>query len=77
MPCVPSLTVTALFPPIEPYQSGMLEVGHGNLVYWETVGNPEGKPAVLVHGGPGSGTSSAKAHRASECDASQGEPTAA
>jgi proline iminopeptidase len=35
----------------------MLEVGQGNLVYWEMVGNPEGKPAVLVHGGPGSGCS--------------------
>jgi proline iminopeptidase len=35
----------------------MLEVGQGNLVYWETVGNPDGKPAILVHGGPGSGCS--------------------
>ena len=33
----------------------MLDAGDGNLVYWETCGNPEGKPAVVLHGGPGSG----------------------
>jgi proline iminopeptidase len=33
----------------------MLDVGDGNLVYWETCGNPHGKPAVVLHGGPGSG----------------------
>jgi proline iminopeptidase len=43
------------FPPIEPYETGMLDVGEGNLVYWEVCGNPDGKPAVVVHGGPGSG----------------------
>lgn len=35
----------------------MLDAGDGNLVYWETCGNPSGKPAVVVHGGPGSGCS--------------------
>lgn len=35
----------------------MLAVGDGNLVYWETCGNPHGKPAVVLHGGPGSGSS--------------------
>ncbi len=35
----------------------MLEVGDGNLVYWETCGNPHGKAAVVLHGGPGSGCS--------------------
>jgi proline iminopeptidase len=35
----------------------MLDVGDGNLVYWEQCGNPAGKPAVVVHGGPGSGCS--------------------
>jgi proline iminopeptidase len=35
----------------------MLDVGDGNLVYWETCGNPRGKPAVVLHGGPGSGCS--------------------
>jgi proline iminopeptidase len=46
-----------MYPPIEPYDHGMLEVGDGNLVYWETCGNPDGKPALVVHGGPGSGCS--------------------
>jgi proline iminopeptidase len=50
--------MTGLYPPIEPYGHGMLEVGDGNHVYWETCGNPHGKPAVVVHGGPGSGCSS-------------------
>ncbi|GII58119.1 proline iminopeptidase [Planotetraspora thailandica] len=44
-----------LYPPVEPYETGMLDVGDGDLVYWEVCGNPEGKPAVVVHGGPGSG----------------------
>ena len=47
--------MTQLYPPIEPYASGMLDVGDGNRVYWEVCGNPEGKPAVVLHGGPGSG----------------------
>jgi proline iminopeptidase len=47
--------VTDLYPEIAPYDSGMLDVGDGNAVYWETCGNPEGKPAVVLHGGPGSG----------------------
>jgi proline iminopeptidase len=34
---------------------GMLDVGDGNHVYWEVRGNPDGKPAVVVHGGPGGG----------------------
>ncbi len=46
-----------LYPEIEPHEHGMLEVGDGNLVYWETCGNPRGKPAVVLHGGPGSGCS--------------------
>jgi proline iminopeptidase len=40
---------------VEPNAHGMLDVGDGNLVYWETRGNAGGKPAVAVHGGPGSG----------------------
>lgn len=47
--------MTGLKPEIEPYAHGMLDVGDGNLMYWETCGNPEGKPAVVLHGGPGSG----------------------
>ncbi|NBM17922.1 prolyl aminopeptidase [Streptomyces sp. GC420] len=44
-----------LYAPVEPYETGMLDVGDGNFVYWEVCGNPEGKPALVVHGGPGSG----------------------
>ncbi|MFJ9424930.1 prolyl aminopeptidase [Streptomyces sp. NPDC101249] len=44
-----------LYPPSEPYETGMLDVGDGNHVYWEVCGNPAGKPALVVHGGPGSG----------------------
>ncbi|MEU1986176.1 prolyl aminopeptidase [Nocardia sp. NPDC019395] len=46
-----------LYPPVEPYDHGMLEVGDGQSIYWETSGNPDGKPAVFLHGGPGGGTS--------------------
>jgi proline iminopeptidase len=44
-----------LFPAIEPYRHGMLDTGDGHQVYWELCGNPSGKPAVFLHGGPGSG----------------------
>lgn len=37
------------------YDRGLLDVGDGNLVYWEARGNPDGRPALVVHGGPGSG----------------------
>jgi proline iminopeptidase len=47
--------MTALYPPIEPYAHGMLDAGDGHRLYWETCGNPDGKPAVVLHGGPGSG----------------------
>lgn len=43
------------FPAIDPYDCGTLEVGDGHQVYWECCGNPEGKPALYLHGGPGSG----------------------
>ncbi len=45
-----------LYPKIEAYAHGLFEVGDGNRIYWETSGNPDGKPAVVVHGGPGSGS---------------------
>ena len=47
--------MTSLSPRIEPYDAGMLTVGDGHQVYWETCGDPNGRPAVVVHGGPGSG----------------------
>jgi proline iminopeptidase len=43
------------YPPIEPHAHGLLDVGDGNRMYWETCGNPDGKAALVVHGGPGSG----------------------
>jgi proline iminopeptidase len=46
-----------LYPPIEPYETGELLVGDGHRVYWEQSGNPDGKPVVFLHGGPGAGTS--------------------
>jgi proline iminopeptidase len=43
------------YPRIEPYETGMLDVGDGQSLYWEVSGNPAGKVAVALHGGPGSG----------------------
>lgn len=43
------------YPEIEPYARGLLDVGDGHRVYWETCGNPDGRPALVLHGGPGSG----------------------
>jgi proline iminopeptidase len=47
--------MVALYPAVEPYDSGFLEVSDGQVLYWETVGEPAGTPAVYLHGGPGSG----------------------
>lgn len=49
-----------LYPPIEPYDTGMLDVGDGNAIYYEQSGNPDGKPAVFLHGGPGGGGGTAR-----------------
>lgn len=38
-----------------PHEHGLLDVGDGNRIYWETFGNPDGKPVLNVHGGPGGG----------------------
>jgi pimeloyl-ACP methyl ester carboxylesterase len=46
-----------MYPAIEPYAHGMLATGDGNSLYWECCGNPQGKPALVLHGGPGSGCS--------------------
>jgi proline iminopeptidase len=48
--------VPGMFPHIDPYQTGMLDVGDGQSLYWEVCGNPSGTPAVVLHGGPGSGS---------------------
>jgi proline iminopeptidase len=44
-----------LYPPIEPYRTGTLAVSPLHTLYYEEVGNPLGKPAVFLHGGPGGG----------------------
>ncbi|MEU7629496.1 prolyl aminopeptidase [Nocardia sp. NPDC049220] len=43
------------FPAVEPYAHGLLDVGDDQRIYWETSGDPQGKPALVVHGGPGGG----------------------
>ena len=45
-----------LYPPISPYQSGTLQVSNLHTLYFEQSGNPEGKPVVFLHGGPGGGS---------------------
>ena len=46
-----------LYPPIEPYDSGYIKQGI-HEIYYEQCGNPKGKPAVFLHGGPGGGAGS-------------------
>jgi proline iminopeptidase len=46
-----------LYPPIEPFDTGMLRVDDRHTLYYEQSGNPDGKPVVLLHGGPGGGSS--------------------
>ncbi|HEY2271130.1 MAG TPA: alpha/beta fold hydrolase, partial [Jatrophihabitantaceae bacterium] len=43
------------YPAGDPFESGLMDTGDGHQVYWEVCGNPHGKPAVVLHGGPGSG----------------------
>ena len=45
-----------LYPDIEPYRTGRLQVGGAHEIYFEESGNPNGKPVVFLHGGPGGGT---------------------
>ncbi|HEV2702454.1 MAG TPA: prolyl aminopeptidase [Steroidobacteraceae bacterium] len=52
----PSKRRAGLYPPLEPYNSGMLRVSPVHEIYYEESGNPHGKPAVFLHGGPGGGT---------------------
>ena len=46
-----------LYPEIEPYSTGFLDVGAGHQVYYEESGKPDGIPALFLHGGPGGGCS--------------------
>ncbi|TME45759.1 MAG: prolyl aminopeptidase [Chloroflexi bacterium] len=45
------------YPDTEPYTQGVVEVGDGQRVFWEISGSTGGKPVVILHGGPGSGSS--------------------
>ena len=49
--------VRTFYPTLEPFDSGLLEVGDGQQIYYEVSGNPDGKPAVYLHGGPGGASS--------------------
>ena len=44
-----------LFPDIAPYETGLLPLRGGHVMYWEQVGNPRGQPVLFLHGGPGAG----------------------
>ncbi|MFZ6644709.1 prolyl aminopeptidase [Undibacterium sp. TJN25] len=48
---------TPLFPAIEPYRTGTLQVDDLHTLYWEECGNPDGVPVLFLHGGPGGGLS--------------------
>ena len=48
---------TALYPAIEPFQTGTLKLDAVHCMYFEQSGNPDGVPVVFLHGGPGSGAS--------------------
>lgn len=52
----------SFYPEIEPFETGMLDVGDGHTIYWERCGTRGAKPAVFLHGGPG-GTISPKHRR--------------
>ena len=46
-----------LYPPLDPWDQRMLEVGEGHSIYVEQCGNPEGAPVIVLHGGPCGGCS--------------------
>lgn len=48
-------SLRTLYPPIEPHKTGMLPVEGNHTLYWEECGNPQGKPVIFLHGGPGGG----------------------
>ncbi|RCS31142.1 prolyl aminopeptidase [Rhodanobacter denitrificans] len=53
---MPSSPLRSLYPEIEPFDSGFLPVSALHTLYYEQSGNPQGKPVVFLHGGPGGGT---------------------
>jgi proline iminopeptidase len=57
VPDAQTRTRRKLYPEIDPYETGHLDVGNGHSLYWELCGNPDGKAVVFLHGGPGGGSS--------------------
>ena len=55
LPAMSARERLGLYPPIEPYRQGRLKVGGGHEIYFEECGNPDGRPVLVVHGGPGGG----------------------
>ncbi len=55
----PSAARSDIFPPLEPYASGLLTLDSRHRMYWETCGKPDGAPILFLHGGPGAGATSA------------------
>ena len=51
--------VQYLYPPVDPFDQRMVDVGNGHRIYVEQCGNPDGLPVVVLHGGPGGGCSPA------------------
>ncbi|WP_043772993.1 prolyl aminopeptidase [Roseivivax isoporae] len=51
--------VQYLYPPLDPFDQRMLDVGDGHSIYVEQCGNPRGTPVIVLHGGPGGGCSPA------------------
>ena len=58
--CPSAMALRTLYPPIEPYNTGRLRVSALHELYFEESGNPNGKPVLFVHGGPGGGTDEAQ-----------------
>src|SRR6188768_581991 len=54
---LPSSALLPLFPPIEPFATGTLDLDPPHRMYYEESGNPTGTPVVFLHGGPGAGSS--------------------
>ena len=48
-----SIIPREIYPPIEPFDGGFLRVSPVHQIYYEQSGNPQGKPVVFIHGGPG------------------------
>jgi proline iminopeptidase len=55
----PKRATDYLYPPVEPFDQRVMDVGHGHRIYVEQCGNPAGVPVLVLHGGPGGGCSPA------------------